>query len=340
MRSVVLSLAFASTSFAQLAPPAPDGTIRPTIGSVERLDPAINKLIPEDARIEVVAMGFEWSEGPVWDKAENRLLFSDVPTNKVYQWSEKDGLSVFLKASGYTGPSGYGNEPGSNGLTFDNEGRLLSCEHGDRRVSVLTTNGGGKMTVADRYEGKRFNSPNDVCVHPNDTIYFTDPPYGLPKKEKDPRRESSIFGVYSISPKGVVSVVDGTMERPNGITLSPDSKTLYVAQSQGGKAWLVSYPLDASGKVAGDRKLLYDATPLSKKDPGMPDGLKTDQQGNIWCTGPGGVMVISADGKLLGRILTGHRTANCAFGDDGSTLYMTADYYIVRIKTSVKGTGF
>ncbi|MDB4537552.1 SMP-30/gluconolactonase/LRE family protein [Akkermansiaceae bacterium] len=339
MRLITLSLALASTTFAQLAPPAPAGTPRPTVGSVERLDPAINKLIPEDAKIEVVAMGFDWSEGPVWDKAGNRLLFSDVPANKVYQWSEKDGLSVFLKASGYTGPSDYGNEPGSNGLTFDNEGRLLSCEHGDRRVSVLTTNGGGKMTVADRFEGKRFNSPNDVCVHPNGTIYFTDPPYGLPQKEKDPRRESPIFGVYSITPKGQISVVDATMERPNGVTLSPDGKTLYIAQSQGGKAWLVSYPLDASGK-AGKRTLLFDATPLSQKDPGMPDGLKTDQQGNIWCTGPGGVMVISPEGKLLGRILTGQRTANCAFGDDGSTLHMTADYYIVRIRTSVKGTGF
>lgn len=194
------------------------------------------------------------------------------------------------------------------------------------------------MTVADRYEGKRFNSPNDVCVHPNGTIYFTDPPYGLPQREKDPRREMPIFGVYSVAPKSRVSIVDGTMERPNGIALSHDSKTLYVAQSQPDKPWLVSYPLDASGKVSGKRKLLYDASSL--KEPGLPDGLKTDQQGNIWCTGPGGVLVISPEGKLLGRILTGQRTANCGFGDDGSTLYMTADFYLLRIKTSVKGTGF
>lgn len=338
MRIIGFSLALASSGLAQLAPPAPKGNERPTIGSIERLDPALDKLIPKDVEIEVLAMGFNWSEGPVWDKKESRVLFSDVPANKVYQWSEVGGLSVYLDPSGYTGAQKYSNEPGSNGLTFDNKGRLLSCEHGDRRVSVLTTKEGGKMTVADRYEGKRFNSPNDVCVHPNGTIYFTDPPYGLPQREKDPRREMPIFGVYSVAPKSRVSIVDGTMERPNGIALSHDSKTLYVAQSQPDKPWLVSYPLDASGKVSGKRKLLYDASSL--KEPGLPDGLKTDQQGNIWCTGPGGVLVISPEGKLLGRILTGQRTANCGFGDDGSTLYMTADFYLLRIKTSVKGTGF
>ena len=204
---------------------------------------------------------------------------------------------------------------------------------------VLTMTGGAKMTAADRFDGKRFNSPNDVCVHPKGWIYFTDPPYGLPNGAEDPLREIDQFGVYRIDPDGKVHSVIGDLKRPNGVTLSPDFKTLYVAQSQGGEAWLMSYPLDEQGNV-GKGKILYDATPLSKKDKGMPDGVKTDQQGNIWCTGPGGVLIITPEEKLLGRILTGHLTANCAWGDDGSTLYMTADYYIMRIRTNAKGTGF
>lgn len=332
MRPLILATALTSLAWSQQAP-------FPTAGKVERLDPALDALIPVDATIEVIASGFTWSEGPVWDKANSRLLFSDVPNNTIHQWSEKDGLGIFLKPSGFTGPAEYSSESGSNGLTFDHQGNLLTCEHGDRRVSILPAAGGGKLTLADRWDGKRFNSPNDVCVHPKGWVYFTDPPYGLPKKEADPSREIDQFGVYRIDPDGKVSSVIGDLKRPNGVTLSPDAKTLYVAQSQGGEAWLMSYPLDADGNL-GKGKLLYDATPLSKKDKGMPDGLKTDKKGNIWCTGPGGVMVITPEGKLLGRILTGHLTANCAFGDDGSTLYMTADYYIMRIRTSVKGTGF
>lgn len=332
MRHVILATALTTMAWSQQAP-------FPTTGSIERLDPALAELIPAEAQIEVIASGFTWSEGPVWDKANDRLLFSDVPNNVVHQWSEKDGVGVFLKPSGYTGPADYGKEPGSNGLAFDNEGRLLFCEHGDRRISVLTKEGGGKMTVADRFDGKRFNSPNDLCIHPKGWIYLTDPPYGLPKGPDDPLREIDQFGVYRIDPDGKVHSMIGDLKRPNGVTLSPDSKTLYVAQSQGGEAWLMSYPLDEKGDV-GEGILLFDATPLSKKDKGMPDGLKTDQRGNIWCTGPGGVLVISPDGKLLGRILTGHLTANCAWGDDGSTLYMTADHYIMRLRTTAKGTGF
>ncbi len=311
----------------------------PTAGSVERLDPALDQLITPDAKIEVIASGFNWSEGPVWDKKNSRLLFSDVPENTVYQWNMKDGISVFLKPSGYTGPSNYSGEPGSNGLTYDNEGRLLFCEHGDRRVSMITKANGGKITLADKFEGKRFNSPNDLCVHSSGLIFFTDPPYGLPKKEKDPTREIDAFGVYRINLDGSVSMVIPDLKRPNGVTLSNDGKILYVAQSHGEEAWIMSYPVDGKGNV-GKGTLLFDATELGKTDKGLPDGLKTDIKGNIWTTGPGGVLVISPKGKLLGRILTGHRTANCAWGEDGSTLYMTADYYIMRIKTLTTGTGF
>ena len=311
----------------------------PTAGSVERLDPALDQLIDPKTKIEVIASGFTWSEGPVWDKQKNRLLFSDVPENTVYQWNLKDGVSVFLKPSGFTGPSKYSSEPGSNGLAYNNEGQLLFCEHGDRRVSMITGGNKGKITLADKFEGKRFNSPNDLCVHSSGLIFFTDPPYGLPLKEKDPTREIDAFGVYRIALDGSVTMAIPDLKRPNGVTLSNDGKTLYVAQSYGEEAWIMSYPVDKKGNV-GKGNLLYDATELAKTDKGLPDGLKTDTKGNIWCTGPGGVLVISATGKLLGRILTGHRTANCAWGEDGSTLYMTADYYIMRLQTLTKGTGF
>jgi len=313
--------------------------VKPTVGSIEVLDPALEKLISPDAPIEVLASGFNWSEGPAWDKKNERLLFSDVPENTVFQWSKKDGLSVFLSPSGYTGPTGYSRESGSNGLAFDLEDNLYFCEHGDRRLSVLPKAGGGKMTVADRVNGKRFNSPNDLALHPDGSIYFTDPPYGLPKGPQDPARETEIFGVYRVNKDGQVTTVIDDLERPNGVTLSPDFKTLYVAQSQVGKAWILSYPIAKDGSL-GERTLLYDATPLSNELPGAPDGLKTDTQGNIWCTGPGGVLILTADGKLLGRILTGQRTANCAFGNDGSILYLTADSYLLRVQTKVTGLGF
>jgi gluconolactonase len=312
---------------------------RPTLGSVVRHDPALDKLLAPDATIEVLASGFVWSEGPVWDRAGQRLLWSDVPANTIYQWGEKEeGHKVFMTPSGYTGvTSGYG-EPGSNGLTFDAQGRLLCCEHGDRRVSALTP-GGGKITLADRYDGKRFNSPNDLCVHSSGAIYFTDPPYGLPGKEKDAKRETPWFGVYRIETDGTVTLLSKECDRPNGIALSPDEKTLYVAQSHGPQPHIFAWDIRADGSL-GPRRTLFDATELAAQYPGMPDGMKVDKDGNIWTTGPGGVLVLSPEGKLLGHILTGQRTANCGWGDDGSTLYMTADFYICRIPTLTKGAGW
>jgi gluconolactonase len=311
-------------------------TPRPTLGTIERLDPALDALIPPGSTLEVLASGRNWSEGPVWDKANKRLLFSDVPENTIFQWSEKDGLAVYMTPSGFTGPAGYGREPGSNGLAFDKEGRLLCCEHGDRRISVLTKDG-GKRTVADNFEGKRFNSPNDLAVHPDGSIYFTDPPYGLPEREKDPKRETDWFGVYRIAPDGTVSLEDKTLQRPNGIALSHDGKHAFVAQSHGPAPIIKKYNIQADGSLDAGTTL-FNTKGLNGS--GAPDGLKIDQAGNVWTTGPGGVLIISPEGKLLGRILTGQNTANCAWGDDGSTLYVTADAYICRIKTKSKGAGW
>lgn len=313
--------------------------VYPTIGKIVRNDPGLDQLIPADAKIEVLASGFDWSEGPVWIRDGNGyLLFSDVPRNTVYKWTEDGGISVFLKPSGYTGAGEYGREPGSNGLTVDRQGFLISCEHGDRRISRLMW-GGGKVTVADNFQGKRFNSPNDVVVKMDGNIYFTDPPYGLPKQEEDKSRELPYFGVYLVDKKGKVTLLTKELTRPNGLAFSPDEKTLYVAQSDPKKAIWMAYPVKSDGTL-GTGKVFFDATGWTKEMSGLPDGLKIDRKGNLFATGPGGVSIFSPAGKHLGRIDTGQATANCAWGDDGSTLYITADSYLCRIRTSTKGAGW
>ena len=313
----------------------------PTMGKVIYEDPSFEKLLPKTSKIEVLASGFEWAEGPVWNKEGGYLLFSDVPKNTVYKWEEKSGLSVFLQPSGYTGLGDYSDERGSNGLFIDNKNRLISCEHGDRRISAMSLTGGGKVTLSDNYEGKRLNSPNDVVQHAtNRNYYFTDPPYGLLKKQDDPTRELKLFGVYRIDSNGKTTLQIENLTRPNGLAFSPDGKILYVAQSDPEKAIWMAYPVEKNGDI-GKGKLLYDATAMGKAGmQGLPDGLKIDQEGNIWSSGPGGLLVISPAGKLLGRIEMGELTSNCAWGNDGSTLYLTVDGYICRIKTNIKGAGW
>ena len=314
------------------------GADRRTIGKIDKRDPRLDQLIAADAAIEVLADGFKWSEGPIWDRSAKRLLFSDVKSNTVHAWSEAAGLSVFLTPSGYTGTEPYGgSEPGSNGLTFDAKGRLVLCQHGDRRVA--RREGNVFVTLADRFEGKRFNSPNDLVYAKDGSLYFTDPPYGRPKSFDDPGRELSWQGVYRLTTDGKVSLLVKDLKAPNGIGLSPDGKTLYVAQSDGDKPYVMAHPVQADGSV-GTGRILFDATPLKKDGPGGPDGLKVDKNGTLFATGPGGVMVLTPKGEHLGTIHTGVPTANCAFGDDGSTLYLTANDMLCRVKTKTKGLGF
>ena len=253
----------------------------PTIGEVIRVDPGIDSLIAENAKIEVIGDGFVWAEGPVWikDKEGGHLLFSDIPRNSVMKWKENKGVSLFLKPSGYTGPTDYGNEPGCNGLLLDSKGRLVSCEHGDRRISVVTK-GGGKRTLVDNYKGKRLNSPNDACYNSAGDLYFTDPPYGLPNRFNDPRRELDFCGVYRLSKSGQLTLLTKEMTRPNGIAFSPDEKHLYVAQSDPKAAIWKKFPVNADGTL-GKGKLFYDATDDVGKLPGLPDGLKVDNKGNV-----------------------------------------------------------
>jgi len=308
----------------------------PTVGSIERLDPRLDALVPPDASIEVLAMGFAWAEGPVWVPNDRgglpagSLLFSDIPHNRVHRWNAKDGVSVFLEPAGFTGPSAYGKERGSNGLTLDREGRLVSCEHGDRRVSRLERDG-GKVTLADRFEGKRFNSPNDAAVHSSGAVYFTDPPYGLPKQMDDPRRELDWCGVYRVAPTGDVSLLCRTMTRPNGLAFSPDETLLYVAQSDPkAPVWKV-FRVQPDGTL-DEGRTFFDATALAAGRKGLPDGLRVDRAGNLFATGPGGVLVFAPDGTHLGTLLTGQATANCAFDATGTTLYITADSLLCRVK--------
>ena len=314
--------------------PVPD--LLPTVGSIERLDPRFDVLVPQDAVIEVLATGFVWAEGPVWLEREQALLFSDIPRNRVMRWHATEGLSVFLEPSGYTGPSAYGNERGSNGLTLDRQGNLISCEHGDRRVSRLTA-GGGKRTVADNYRGKRFNSPNDCVIHSSGAIYFTDPPYGLPKGWDDDRRELDFCGVYRVTPDGVVTLLCDTMTRPNGIAFSPDEKRLYVAQSDPqAPVWKV-FEVQADGTLDAGRTFFDGSKLLAARRKGLPDGLKVDRAGNVFATGPGGVLVFAPDGTHLGTLLTGQATANCGFGEDGKTLFITADSLLCRMRLTTAG---
>ena len=310
----------------------------PTMGRIIREDPLFDSLVPPGAAIEVLASGFKWAEGPVWIRDGDFLLFSDIPRNSIMKWEEGAGLSLFMHPSGYTGVADYGREPGSNGLVLDPQGRLVLCEHGDRRVSRLEWDG-GKQTQADRYGGRRLNSPNDAVYHSNGDLYFTDPPYGLPKGADDPRRELDFCGVFRLSTDGELSLLTREMARPNGLAFSPDEQTLYVAQSDPDSAILMAFPVLEDGTL-GKERLFQDMTPLVTELPGLPDGLKVDQQGNVFTTGPGGVHVLAPDGRRLGRIDTGQKTANCNWGEDGSTLYLTADAYLCRIRTTTKGCGW
>jgi len=314
----------------------------PTIGTIIRHDARLDALLPDDATIDVLAEGFVWAEGPVWVK--DHLLFSDIPPNAIYKWHPRKGASVWMRPSGYTGDAPRTGEPGTNGLTLDHDGKLVAAAHGDRqvfRLDCMWFPNGGRTVLARHYEGKRFNSPNDVVYHTNGDLYFTDPPYGLQQRMKDPAKELDYQGVYRLDGEDNLTLLTKEVTRPNGIAFSPDYKTLYVASSDPNKAVWHAFPVMDDGTL-GEGHVLVDFTArVGQPDsPGLPDGLKVDKQGNLWATGPGGVHVFAPDGTHLGTIATGQKTANVAWGNDGSVLYITADMYLARVQTATKGAGW
>lgn len=306
--------------------------------TIERLDPALDQVLAPDARLEKIAEGFHWSEGPVWK--DGALLFSDVPENKIYQWKPGEtAAKVFLQPSGGMEATPAFKEPGSNGLTLDAQKRLVLCQQGTRRVARLESDG-RQTPLADRFEGKHFNSPNDLVFTRNGDLYFTDPPYGLEGLNDSPIKELKFNGVYRVKPGGEATLLLKDLTFPNGLGFSPDEKIFYVAVSDEIAPAIYAFDVQADGTLAHQR-VFFDAKALAATGRlGLPDGLKVDQGGNLWVAGPGGVLIISPAGKHLGTILTGQPTGNCAWGDDGSTLYVTANMFLCRIKTLTKGAGW
>jgi len=300
---------------------------------VVRLDPSLDRIVPRSARMEKLAGGFQFTEGPVWHP-DGYLLFSDPNANTIYRWSPDGSISVFRTKSGYSGfDIGRYHQPGSNGLTLDREGLLTINEHGNRRVTRLERT--GKITVlADRYEGKRLNSPNDLVYRSDGTLYFTDPPFGLPKAFQDPAKELPFSGVYMLR-DGRVTLLTKELSGPNGIAFSPDEKYLYVDNWDLKRKVLMRYEVNADGTLTNG-KVFYDFT--SDPEPVALDGIKVDMEGNVYVSAPGGVWILSPAGKPLGRILPPEHDANFAFGDaDGKSLYLTASTGLYRIRVNIPG---
>ena len=302
-----------------------------TLGSIDRLLPEMDRYVAQGAEIEILAEGFGWSEGPVWVDPLNALLFSDVPNNKIYQWHEKNGLSVFLEPSGYTGIAPGEKKAGSNGLILNDQGELIICMHGDRRVAQLDSwEQKNLKTLVGKYQGKYFNSPNDFVYAKNGDLYFTDPPYGLQKGDDDELKELPFNGVFKLTTSGELSLIIDDLTRPNGITISNDGKTLYVAVSDAKNPRIMAY--DIVPKGVENARVFFDGNALAKKDKGSFDGLRVHPSGTVFSTGPGGVLVITAEGQHLGTIRTEERTANCVFDTNFEYLYMTTHMYLTRIK--------
>jgi len=305
------------------------------LGFIEKYDDELDEVLNSEAVPIIIGEGFQWSEGPVWVDEHQFLLFSDVPANTIYRWTESDGVQSYLEPSGYTGTSGRGGEIGSNGLIISDEGDLLLCQHGDRQIARMNAElidpAPEYVALADQYDGMKFNSPNDLVQHSSGSIYFTDPPYGLEGYIDDPLREMDIQGVYRIDPNGDVILLTDELSRPNGLAFSTDESLLYVANSDPQRAIWMVYDVLENGDITNGR-VFMDATDQVGEEPGLPDGMKVNSDGYLFATGPGGVWIMSPDGRVLGKIKTGEFISNCAFDTEESTLYMTADSYVLKLE--------
>ena len=319
----------------ELAAPPEDAADSPApvtaAGTILRVDPGLDALVPADARIEKLAEGFNFIEGPIWIRSQSRLLFSDVRGNTIYQWTEAEGVSPFIDPV-FEGDATGRRSISSNGLTLDAEGRLVICEHGNRRISRVEKDG-SRTVVVETYDGKQLNSPNDAVYASDGWLYFTDPPYGLEGLEESPMRELDFNGIYRLSPDGELELLVRDQSRPNGVALSPDERTLYVANSDAENMVWMAYDIDAGG--ASNARVFYDVNDQTAE--GAADGMKVDAAGNIFATGPGGVWIFAPDGTHLGTLMPDEVPANVGWGDDGRTLYMTARTGLYRITLSTEG---
>ena len=301
------------------------------IGSVERFSSEIDEFFSKDSKIEILANGFSWSEGPVWSKKLNAVLFSDVPNNVIYKWDEKNGLEIFLDNIGYSGVVPNLKKAGTNGLTLDNEGNLIICMHGDRRIVKLKDwNNNEFVPLATSFNNKLLNSPNDLVYNSNKDLFFTDPPYGLKGGDNDKLKELDYNGVFKLTSNGKLSVLIKNLSRPNGIAISGDEKLLYVANSDLNNPVIMKYQISDEG--VKNPEVFFDGSVLSKNDKGLFDGLKIHPSGTVFATGPGGVLLIKSNGIHIGTVRTEVRTANCTFDDKYEYLYMTSHQYLTRIK--------
>jgi gluconolactonase len=307
-------------------------------GTITRFDSALDRLLDPSAPIELVARGYQWAEGPVWVKRGGYLLFSDVPANTVHRWTAREGAQPLLRPSGLSGPVPAGiREAGANGLAIDASGALVMADSGTRAIARVDLATKRKTILADRHRGKRFNSCNDVTIARDGTIYFTDPPYGLVDGDASPLKELAFNGVYRLRPGGAVELLDDTSKRPNGIALSPAQDRLYVGCSDEAAPEIRVYDLATDGSIAGAGRQLVDFTPELKRGlPGLPDGMKVARSGHLFATAPGGLYVLAPDGRKLGLIARGKPIANCAFGEDGSTLFMASSDAILRLRLRAK----
>jgi Gluconolactonase len=305
------------------------------IAWIERIDPELSTILSDNATIEVIAEGFDWSEGPLWLSQKQILLFSDIPKNCIYQWSKAKGKQLYLRPSGYTGVDARGGEMGSNALLLNNKGQLVLCQHGDRKIAIMETSLNDPQprfkSLATNYKGKRFNSPNDAVFRSNGDLFFTDPPYGLEGRMSSPQKEIPFQGVYRVDTKGQVHLLVDSLSRPNGIAFLPGEKTLLIANSDSSRPVWYAFDINSHDSLVNGR-IFYDASSAISTGKGLPDGMKVSKEGFIFAAGPGGVFIFKASGKLLGKIRTKTPSSNCALAEEDKTLYITSKNYVLKVR--------
>ena len=312
-------------------------SVHPATGAVQATRSGLEVLVPDGSRPVPVADGFRWAEGPIWIPEGGYLLFSDVPSNRIHRWSEHEGGSVFLEPSGGTATEGF-REPGSNGLKLGPQGSILMADQGNRGIALLNIETRAKRLLIERYAGKRLNSPNDVAVGPDGSIWFTDPPYGLEGLDASPLKEQDANGVYRLAPNGRLTRIESRLAFPNGLAFAPDGRTLYVSNSDPKNPVVMAYRLGRDSRVLSRRLFADFSVGVKAGKPGLPDGMTVDERGNVWTTGPGGVHVLTPGGREIGLIAHDKAVSNCAFGGpDGRTLFMTASDHVLALRTSVRG---